>query len=191
PSAAPRRSACSPTPSTPVPPRDDFVIFDFLIFDPRSAIGYRLSGIRLPVNTEQCDGPLLGRRHRRRTSHIANQKSKITTIALRPMKTPFVPLSVATLLLTLAAAHADAPPEVTDAIKKLSAQANYSWLTTPKVEGSEAARRFGPVEGKAEKDGLSYFKGTLGDNSYELAMNGQKLVVNYTGEWLTPSELGA
>src|SRR5439155_22206982 len=59
------------------------------------------------------------------------------------------------------------------------------------VEGSEAARKFGPVEGKTEKGGLSYFKGSLGDNAYEVAMNGEKVVVNYTGEWLTPSELGA
>jgi hypothetical protein len=107
------------------------------------------------------------------------------------MKTPSVPLSFAALLLSLTTALADAPSEVSDAIKKLSDEANYSWQTTPKVEGSESARRLGPVEGKTEKDGLSYFKGSLGDNSYELAVNGQKLVVNYTGEWLTPTELGA
>jgi hypothetical protein len=59
------------------------------------------------------------------------------------------------------------------------------------VEGSEAGRRAGPVEGKADKDGLTYFKGTISDNTFEVASRGEKLVVNYTGEWLTPTELGA
>jgi hypothetical protein len=63
-------------------------------------------------------------------------------------------------------------------------------VSTPKTEGSTSGRALSPVEGKVEKD-LSYFKGTLSDNPFEVAIRGEKLVLNATGDWLTPAEFGA
>jgi len=106
------------------------------------------------------------------------------------MKSITVLSSCAVLLFTATVAWGDPMAEVTAAIKKLENQSGYSWTATPKVVGSES-RRLGPVEGKANKEGFVYFKSVVNDNDFEVAMKGEKLVVNYTGEWLTPAELGA
>jgi len=104
------------------------------------------------------------------------------------MKTSSFMLLAGTLTLSAFAANADPKSEVKDAIKKLGAQSNFSWSFTPKTEGSEAAARQGPIEGKTEKDGFTWFKGTLGDNSFEVAVKGSKYVVNYTGDWVAVDE---
>src|SRR5262245_51626652 len=106
------------------------------------------------------------------------------------MKSKTLLCSCAVLLFAANVTWADPMAEVAAAIKKLENQSGYSWTATPKVVGSES-RRLGPVDGKASKDGLVYFKGMVNDNDFEVAMKGEKLVVNYTGEWLTPAELGA
>ena len=85
-------------------------------------------------------------------------------------------------------AAADAKSEVTDAIKKLKTQPNYSWTMTPKTEGSETASRQGPIEGKTEKGGVTWIKGSSGDNSFEALIKGSKYAVNYTGEWTAIDE---
>jgi hypothetical protein len=97
---------------------------------------------------------------------------------------------VSVLVLALTAASADPKTEVTDAIKKLAAQSGYSWTYTPKTEGSESARRQGPMEGKTEKDGFSQLKGEAGDITIEIAFKGEKMVVNYNGDWLSTAEIG-
>ena len=104
------------------------------------------------------------------------------------MKTSFCLLFTGTLALSLVAAHADPKSEVKDAIKNLATRPNYSWTFTPKTEGSEAAAKQGPVEGKAEKDGVTYLKGTTGDVSFEAAAKGGKYAVNYAGEWVVVDE---
>jgi hypothetical protein len=104
------------------------------------------------------------------------------------MKTQFIPVVV--LALSLSGASADPKKEVLDAIKKLGEQSSYSWTSTPKTEGSEAARRQGPVEGKTEKGGITCFKGTVGEDSYEAAFKGDKSVLKLSGDWITPDELG-
>ena len=104
------------------------------------------------------------------------------------MKTSSSFLLAGTLALSALAANADPKSDVKDAIKKLSAQSNYSWSFTPKTEGSEAAARQGPIEGKTEKDGFTWFKGTVGDNSFEVAAKGNKYAVNYSGEWMAVDE---
>jgi hypothetical protein len=73
-----------------------------------------------------------------------------------------------------------------------------NWLNSPaiagatrqKIEGSESARRQGPIEGKTEKDGVTYLKGSLGEISYEAASKGDKMTVNYNGTWLSTAEIG-
>jgi len=94
------------------------------------------------------------------------------------------------LVLGLPAAGADPKTEVTDAIKKLAGQSGYAWTYTPKTEGSESARRQGPMEGKTEKDGVSYLKGEAGDITIEIAFKGEKMIVNYNGDWLSTAEIG-
>jgi hypothetical protein len=94
------------------------------------------------------------------------------------------------LIVAVSLAHADPKSEVADAIKKLAEQSGYSWTSTPKTEGSESARRQGPIEGKTEKSGFASFKGSLGETSYEVASKGEKMIVNYEGNWLSTAELG-
>ena len=97
---------------------------------------------------------------------------------------------LAVIVLSLSAASADPKSEVTDAIKKLAQQSGYSWTYTPKTEGSESARRQGPMEGKTEKDGFSHLKVEVGDVTAEVAFKGEKMIVNYNGDWLSTAELG-
>lgn len=94
------------------------------------------------------------------------------------------------LALSLSAASADPKTEVSDAIKKLAAQSGYSWTYTPKTEGSESARRQGPMDGKSEKDGYWQLKIEIGDVTAEVAFKGEKMVVNYNGDWLSAAEIG-
>jgi len=94
------------------------------------------------------------------------------------------------LVLSLCAATADPKSEVSDAIKKLAQQSGYSWTYTPKTEGSESARRQGPMEGKTEKDGYSLLKVEVGDVTAEIAFKSEKMVVNYNGDWLSTAEIG-
>jgi hypothetical protein len=94
------------------------------------------------------------------------------------------------LVLSLSAATADPKSEVSDAIKKLARESGYGWTYTPKTEGSESARRQGPMEGKTEKEGLSYLKGEAGDITIEIAFKGEKMIVNYNGDWLSTAEIG-
>ncbi len=104
------------------------------------------------------------------------------------MKTSSFTFLAGALAFSALAANADPKSEVKDAIKKLGTQSNYSWTFTPKTEGSESAARQGPIEGKTEKDGLTWFKGTYGETSFEAAAKGSKYAVNYAGEWVTVEE---
>jgi hypothetical protein len=97
-------------------------------------------------------------------------------------------LLLVSLLAMSTGVAADPKSEVTDAIKKLRAQPNFSWTMTPKTEGSETASRQGPIEGKTEKGGITWIKGTSGDNSFEAVIKGAKYAVNYTGEWMAIDE---
>jgi hypothetical protein len=94
------------------------------------------------------------------------------------------------LFLSLSLAGADPKTEVTEAIRKLGEQPGYSWTRTPKTEGSESARRQGPIQGKTEKGGFTYLKGSAGEISYEVASKGEKMVINYNGDWLSTAEIG-
>ena len=106
------------------------------------------------------------------------------------MKATASVLTVVILAFSAAAMAADPKDELNGAIKKLAGQSGYAWTTTPKTEGSESARRQGPLEGKTEKDGYTLVKGTAGENSYEVAFKGEKIVVNYNGDWLSSAEIG-
>ncbi len=93
--------------------------------------------------------------------------------------------------LSLCVAAADPKSEVMDAIKNLSQQSGFSWTYTPKTEGSDSAKRSdAPLTGKADKEGYSLFHGEMGDVSVDIGLKGEKMVVNYTGDWLSTAEIG-
>src|SRR5260221_1846989 len=94
------------------------------------------------------------------------------------------------LILSLSVARADPKTEAAEAIKKLGEQSGYSGIWSPKTEGTESARRQAPIEGKTEKGGFTYLKGSAGDTSYEVAIKGENMVVNYNGDWLSTAEVG-
>ena len=97
-------------------------------------------------------------------------------------------LAIGILAIALVVTGAEPKSEVKDAIKKLENQSGYSWVFTPKTVGSEAAAKQGPIQGKTQKDGTVWLKGTSGDNSFEAAAKGTKYAVNYAGEWMTVDE---
>jgi hypothetical protein len=105
------------------------------------------------------------------------------------MKPSFFILAAGILTLSLLAASADPKSDVKDAIKKLGDRPNYSWTFTPKTEGSEAARRQGPIDGKTEKEGFTHIKGTSNDSTYEAAFKGGKIAVYFAGSWIGADEL--
>ena len=104
------------------------------------------------------------------------------------MKIPLLALAI--LTSPLLASAASPKEEVAGAIKKLAEQSGYAWTYTPRTEGTESARSLGPIEGKTEKDGFTYLKGSAGDVSLEIGIKGEKMVVNYNGDWLSTAEIG-
>lgn len=105
------------------------------------------------------------------------------------MKTSRFVLIGSIVALSLSAASADPKTEVKDAIQKLGGQPNYSWTSSPKTEGSEAARRQGPIEGSTEKGGFTHLKGTSNESTYEAAFKGEKIAVYFAGSWIGADEL--
>jgi hypothetical protein len=105
------------------------------------------------------------------------------------MKT-IVLLSV-TALLAGPLLAADPKDDIAAAAKKLGEQSNYSWTTTVLVpEGSRG--RFGPTEGKTEKDGFTHLKVSTGDNLTQAVLKGDKAAVsNSDGSWQSLAELDA
>lgn len=93
--------------------------------------------------------------------------------------------------LPLADSLADSKSDVAAGVKKLGEQSSYTWTYTPKVVGSESARRQqSPLDGKTERDGYTLIHGDIGDVSVDIGLKGDKLVVNYSGDWLSAAEIG-
>jgi hypothetical protein len=89
---------------------------------------------------------------------------------------------------SLLAADSSPKDDITAAAKKLGEQPNYSWKTTVVVpEGSRF--RPGPTEGKTEKDGFTCVSLSFGDNTTQVALKGDKAVVNREGEWQSLADL--
>lgn len=90
---------------------------------------------------------------------------------------------------SLVSANAAPKDNVLDAAKKLGEKANYSWTSTVVVpEGSRF--RPGPTEGKTEKNGCTYLKLTIGDNTIQAVLKGDKAAItNPDVGWQSLSEL--
>lgn len=107
------------------------------------------------------------------------------------MKSSFLSALVTALLFPVVAAVADPKADVAAAIQKLEQQPGYSWSYIPKVVGSESASRGQvPLKGKADRAGYAVVSGEMGDVSVEIGIKGGKMIVNYTGEWLSTAEIG-
>ena len=110
------------------------------------------------------------------------------------MKTSFL-LPLATFAaLALAASAADSPKDaVKAAAKKLGEKDNYSFVSTPKVDGAGGGQRFqaGPTEGKVNKDGFATLATKVGENTTEIVFKGAKGVLKTADGWKTAEELAA
>ncbi len=88
-------------------------------------------------------------------------------------------------LFTSALLAAENPKaEVKAAAKKLGDKPNYSWTSTPKMEGGGGGGNFrpGPTDGQTA-DGIVYLKSTVGDRTMEIAAKGEKVMVKGEEGW--------
>ena len=80
-----------------------------------------------------------------------------------------------------AKAEARTTNEVTAAIAKLNAAANYSW--TVKTDIPNMPFEMSPTQGKAEKDGLAIVTQQMMDNTMQAVFKGDKVAVNAQDGW--------
>lgn len=97
-------------------------------------------------------------------------------------------------LLTIAVLGAESTPSsqvkaVKAAAHALADQKNYAWVSTPRSEGGSANWRQGPTYGQTEKDGFTYCKFELGDNTIEMAFRGEKSAIKMEYDWVSAGEL--
>ena len=92
------------------------------------------------------------------------------------------------LACTLSAADSSPRGKLLNATKQLGEKPNYSWTTTTK-EGDGSPGRVGPIEGKAEKGGLTYLSFAIGAIPVEVYMNGQKGAAKALEGWQTFDEI--
>jgi hypothetical protein len=103
----------------------------------------------------------------------------------------FTPASVLLALCSFSIGAAEPKSDVISAVKSLAQQSGYAWTYTPKTEGSESAKRQqAPLTGKTERDGYTLIHGEMGDVSVDIGLKGEKMVVNYSGDWLSAAEIG-
>jgi len=93
------------------------------------------------------------------------------------------------LSVALMAADANPSSDVKAAARALVQQKSYAWVSTPRSEGGTANWRQGPTYGQSEKDGYTYIKFDLGDNTIEAAFKGTKSAIKFESMWMSSSEL--
>ena len=92
------------------------------------------------------------------------------------------------LARTLSAADSSPQDKITSATKQLGAKPNYTWTTTTK-EGDGSPGRVGPIDGKADKGGLTYLSFSINGIPVEVFMNGQKGAAKALEGWQTFDEI--
>ena len=97
------------------------------------------------------------------------------------MKKKLLLSSILFVAATLVAADSTSKDEVKNAAKKLAEKSNYSWRTTYENAGG-GGFQMGPVEGKTEKDGMTYIKVTRNDNTTEAVLKGEKGAIKMADE---------
>ena len=124
------------------------------------------------------------------------------------MKSTTILLSLAALV-ALPAWAADLSEEVKSAAKKLADKSNYSWTTKTESaqpaggQGGQGAQGAAPgrgrggfggggsSSGKTDKDGFAVITYTMGENTSEAVLKGDKVAVKSGDEWKTGEELVA
>ncbi len=79
---------------------------------------------------------------------------------------------------------ADSGDKLSTASKQLTDKGNYSWTTTTK-EADGSSGRLGPVDGKADKGGLTYLSFSVSDVPVEVFMKGEKGTAKALEGWQT------
>ncbi len=100
---------------------------------------------------------------------------------------PALWIGILTLVGLTPAAAFDDKEDVKAAAKKLADAPNYSWTTTVKNNAeNQGGGRFtpGPIEGKTEKDGVTWFSMKQGDSTVEAAMKGEKFALKIKDAWM-------
>ena len=96
--------------------------------------------------------------------------------------------AIALVARTLSAAESSPQDQITSATKQLADKPNYSWTTTLK-EGDGSASRIPAVDGKANKDGLTYLSFEVGGIPVEVYMKGEKGTAKAMEGWQTFEEV--
>jgi hypothetical protein len=104
------------------------------------------------------------------------------------MKRALVIGLIGLLARTLSAADSTPQDQVVGAAKQLGEKPNYAWTTTMK-EGDGSPGRIGPIEGKAEKGGLTYLSFEIGGIPVEVYMKGEKGTAKALEGWQTFDEI--
>ena len=104
------------------------------------------------------------------------------------MKHALVIALIGLLARTPSAADTTPQDKLLSASKQLGDKPNYSWTMTTK-EGDGSASRVGPIEGKAEKGGLTYLSFAIGGIPVKVYMTGQKGAAKALEGWQTFDEI--
>jgi hypothetical protein len=92
------------------------------------------------------------------------------------------------LARTLSAAESSPQDKIISATKQLGDKPSYTWTTTTK-ESDGSSARVGPIDGKADKGGLTYLSFSIGGIPVEVYMNGQKGAAKALEGWQTFDEI--
>src|SRR2546427_8609395 len=95
---------------------------------------------------------------------------------------------IGVLAHAVSAAESSPKDKVNHATKQLADNANYSWTTSNK-EADGSSGRLGPIDGKAEKGGVTYLSFSVADVPVEVYMNGEKGTAKALEGWQTFDEI--
>lgn len=91
-------------------------------------------------------------------------------------------------LAAIVSPAADFKEEVTNAARQVGDKSNYSWTTSTK-EADGSPGRLGPIEGKAEKGGVTWLSFAVGGLPVEVCMKGEKGAAKALEGWQTFDEI--
>jgi hypothetical protein len=95
---------------------------------------------------------------------------------------------IGTIASWLSAADSSPKDKLTNAAKQLGNKPNYSWtMTTKEADGSPG--RLGPIDGKTEKDNVTFLSLTPGGIPVEVYMKGDKGAARALEGWQTFDEI--
>jgi hypothetical protein len=92
------------------------------------------------------------------------------------------------IIATCSLHAADSDATLAKAVKELGAKPNYSWTTSTK-EADGSAGRLGPIDGKADKEGLTFLSFAVGGVPVEVYLNKEKGAARALEGWMTLDEI--